>query len=405
MHRLVFFCGGFLLAGCVSSAVGDSRSAPPTRLLGLSRNPDSAAGRWRVDEKRSASVFRSADGSLAPFFAVTIAGESAPRLYCDLDVPPGCVQARCETGDILSLGTSEVLDVGPGSRRWELRFTHATLRAVGAAEGELRFSWADRRDGPYLEFASVPFRLYAILGTPVLPWVAFPDSDDNPHAPWVRALAIAATWAGGARTVDEVATRITRAVYALGTGPSPRLRWEGQVSHFCVNYAQIPSRNAYTLDRFDLARLLDVLEMPPAAPQEVDCNDVASTVYALSNLLGCSLTLMSIGIDRPLANRTRLRLHAVQPLGHDGFIEGLTLLSHQVAWSGSPSRNGFVYDASLGLYGPGGATPACGLRFGAVSEPDSYVSCLALDAPFLILIGTQNRPIAPLKFQESVLHR
>jgi len=405
MHRLVFFCCGFLLAGCGSSAVGGTRFASSARLLGISRNPDSAAGHWRYDEKHSTSVFQGGDGSFAPFFAVAIAGESAPRLYCDLDVPPGCIRVCGETGDFLSLGTSAVLNVGPESRRCELTFANPTLPVVGEADGTLRFSWAPRRDGPYVDFASVPFRLYTILGTPVFPWVAFPDSDENPHAPWIRALAMAASWARGARNLDEVATRITKAIYALGTGPSPRLKWEGHTSHFCVNYAQIPSRNAYTLDRFDLTRLLEALEMHSAPPQEVDCNDIASTVYAMSNLLGCSLTLMSIGIDRPLANRTRLRLHAVQPLGHDGLIEGLTLLSHQVAWWGSPSRNGFVYDASLGLNGPGGAMPVCGLRFGEVSEPDSYVSSLALDAPFLILIGTQNRPIAPLRFQESAPDR
>jgi hypothetical protein len=395
MIRGLVLAGAILAAaGCEGPPTGDPASLHRPRLLGVSRNPDSPTGRWRVDEK-------TATGPSAPFFVVVIAGDGAPSVGCDLEVPAGFVEVRCETGADLTLGTSEPIALGSGRSFAPVTFRDPVLPAVGTAAGDLRFSWAARREGPYAEFARVPFRLFAILSTPCFPWVAFPDSADNPHAPWVRALGLAAVWARGSRSREEAAARITQSVYDLGSGSAPRLRWNGERSHFCVNYAQIPARNAFTLDRFDLDRLLEVLENPHGGPQEVDCNDIASTVYALSNLLGCSLTLMSLGVDQALSTAPELRFSPVRPLGHDGVVDHLTLLTHQVAWSGSPGRNGFVYDASLGLLVSGAAVPACGWRFGDAGDPESYVRRLSPDAIFLIPTGSQHRPIAPLRIQES----
>ena len=71
-----------------------------------------------------------------------------------------------------------------------------------------------------------------------------------------------------------------------------------------------------------------------------------------------------------------------------------------MAWSGSLSGNGLVYDACFALGEDGSAAPVCGLPCGDVSEKGSCVGHLSVDAPFIILTGSRRRPIAQLEMPQ-----
>jgi hypothetical protein len=382
-------------------------SGKEVELLSLSLNSSAitGVGRWRLDEKSIAPCPEwKAASSLTPsgVAAVYLASEEPVeiRVSCEVAAPEGFLQARYQTTSTLSLGSSEVIGVGPATHRRVLPFLHSRLSHVGVADGELIFEFGTARGGPFYEFARIPNRIYTILGTPTTPWAAVVASEENVHAPWLRALAVAARWAEGAKTRDEAAARITRSLFALGRGPAPRLKWDGGLSRFCTNYALLPSMNAYTLDCFYLSEFLSCLEREGGGPQDVNCGDIASAVCALANLLGCNLSVVTLGLDRALTEKTRFRVGPVWPLGSASRSDELELTSHQVAWSGSMSRNGLVYDACMALDEGGPPSPVCGMPFGDVSEKGSYIRRLSVDAPFLILIGSQRRPIAPLGVQE-----
>jgi hypothetical protein len=319
---------------------------------------------------------------------------------CAIDSSPGFVKSHFETTSKLTLGESEIVSVHPDVRMYSISFAQAKLSEVGAADGELVFSFAHSRSGSFTEFARVPIRIYVILGTPSLPWVASPDYDDNPHGPWLKALEVAARWARGARTRDQAASLITQAVFTLGLPDShQQLRWEGGFPRFCTTYTLQPWRNRFTIDRFYLSDFLRMLERK-GDQQPVNCNDIATAVCTFSNLLGCNLSLMSIGTDRGLRTDPTFKLRSVWPLGNNGYTEDLLFCVHQVAWSGSQSRNGLVYDACLAFDEGGKPAPVCGLRFGDAADKNGYLNKLTWDAPFIIMAGAQCRAIAPLRYRD-----
>ena len=399
------------IVGCSGAPEGraqrcrGSGGAEGVELLSLTLNSSAVTGvrLWRLDEKTIARVPEWTAASPPSCCAAVYLRSEDPdevRISCEVTAPVGLLRARYLTASTLGLGSSEVVAVGPGTGRRTLLFTHPRFPYVGAADGDLTLEYGATLDGPFFEFARVPTRVYAILGTPTAPWAAVTDSEENPHAPWLRALAVAARWAEGATTRDEAAARITRAVFALGRGPAPRLKWNGEQSHFCTPYSLFPSRNAFIVDCFYLSEFLCSLERGNGPPQCVNCNDVASVVCALSNLLGCDLSVVTLGVDRALTTKMSFRLGRVWPLGHDNRADGVELVAHQVAWSGSMSRYGIVYDACMALDEGEQPAPVCGLPFGYVSEKECYVSRLSVDAPFIILSGSQRRPVAPLRIQE-----
>jgi hypothetical protein len=336
---------------------------------------------------RCTAVFRTSES----FEEVVIESE--------IEGPPGFVGVRYETASTLTLGSSDVVRLEPQVRKYSFLFGHATFPSVGKGEGDLVFSFGRERQGPFSEFARIPLRIYTLLGTPSLPWAASADSDDNPHAPWLKALDVAVHWAQGARTCHEAASLITNAVFALSLpGEQSRLKWDGGFAHFCTAYALLPGRNVFTIDRFFLSDFLEMLALREGTPQPVNCSDVASVVYVFSNLLGCKLSMMTLGVDRVRSNEFSFNLHPVCPLGSRVPSEGIALSMHQVAWLGPPDSRGMVYDACFAWSEEGKPTPACGLRFGNASERDSYIARLTPDAPIMLLRSIEQCSIAPMRF-------
>lgn len=397
------------LAGCLSTTPDDQQDAsgrPAARLLSVSLNRSSLTGvrRWRWDEKVLSPVpeWGGPGGQVGRCAAVYLVGEDPTAISIDLDLsaPPGFVRASFESSSTMTLGTSAVVPVGPAALHYKIPFPNPNLPAVGAAEGMLVVRFARETRDPFSDLAAIPLKIYGILGTPGLPWAASPDSEENPHAPWLRALDVATRWARGARTRDEAAGLITDAVFELGaTGKGPRLRWDRGHPHFCSEYSLQPAQNTVSVDRFFLSDFLDALERDGPA-QPVNCSDAATAVYALANLLGCNLTLMTLRIDRAKTHEVSFRLRPVRPMGSSGVVEDLSLTFHQVAWSGGPDRGGLVYDPCVAFPAEGRLLPVCGLRFGDAAEEWSYVARLTPDAAAILLRQTEQRSIAPLRLEE-----
>jgi hypothetical protein len=396
------------LSGCAGKGFGRLHEAPDAtspQFHWVSLNDMSHTGvrRWRVDEATLAPSpeWKRQDGSRDRCTAVFLTSDDFEEvsIECEMDSPVGFIGVQYETASILSFGSSDVVPMDRQVRKYSILFRHATFLRVGKGEGDLVFSFGSERQGPFSEFARIPLRIYTLLGTPSLPWAASPDSDDNPHAPWLKALDVAVLWAQGARTCHEAASLITHAVFALGLpGEQGRLKWDGGLSHFCTTYALLPGRNAFTVDRFFLSDFLEMLEHKEGAPQLVNCSDVAAVVYVFSNLLGCKLSMMTLGVDRARTNEVSFNLRPVCPLGSRGAMEGIALSMHQVAWLGSHDSRGMVYDACLALSEEGRWAPACGLRFGDASDRDSYIARLTAHPPVVLLRSIEQCSIAPLRF-------
>jgi hypothetical protein len=330
-------------------------------------------------------------------------GYAEVSLECELQPVEGYLRVEFETSSSLGLRVSKCIRLDPGIQRYAVPFPEATFPSIGAADGELVFSFGKENSGRFSQFARLPLRIYTILGTPSLPWVAAPDSDDNPHAPWIRALDVAVQWARGARTRHEAASLITHAVFGLGlSGETGRLRWVGDLPQFCTNYSLQPERNAFSVDRFFLSDFLDVLKTKGGSTQPVNCNDIAAAVYTFANLVGCNLGLTTLELDRAMTNEVTFTVRSIWPLGAQGFVECLPLSSHQVTSLSTPDGRILVYDACLAFSENGKPVPACGLRLGNGMDKGSYVGRLTPDASFLRLHHVDQRSIAPMKYQETL---
>lgn len=394
------------LSGCSSAGEGSGTRRLPG-IASLTWNSASATGvrRWRLDERRTSpapdwDAGRRSDG---PCPLVLFAGAGPLRLTigCCPEVPAGLVRADFETRSKFSLGASDPLRVEPRELCYCMTFSHPILPSVGAGDGVLVFTFASSALEKPIAFARIPLRLYSILGTPNLPWVATPDSDDNPHAPWLRALEMAVRWARGARTPHEAASLITYSIFALGLPEEgSRLQWEGTRSRFCTNYALEPARAAVSVDRFYLAEFLDALERKGDPPQAVDCHDVAAAVYTFSNLLGCNLGLMTLAADSSTSGEEGFTSGHLRPLGVPGALKAISLRSHQVAWWGGADGNGMVYDACFAF--PDGARPlpACGMRYGIGADGDGYLARLNGGGGQIVLSRLEQRCIAPVKLRD-----
>lgn len=398
------------IAGCTSRNSDPLARRPDgelPQLLSISMKGASSTGvrRWRIDETTPAPSpeWSAADDSRVPLIAVFRTSDEYAEVSVDCELEPqeGYLKAAFETSSNLSLQASKCVRLHPGIRLYDLPFPRAAFPSIGTADGVLVFSFGKESNGRFSEFARLPLRIYTILGTPCLPWVAAPDSDDNPHAPWIIALDIAVQWARGARTRHEAASLITHAVFGLGLeGETGRLKWVGSFPQFCTNYSLQPGRNAFSVDRFFLSDFLDALKVKGASPHPVNCHDVSAAVYTFANLVGCNLGLTTLEVDRGITNGANFNVRPVWPLGSRGIVEGLSFSSHQVNSLTTPDGRMLIYDACLAFSENGRPVPACGLPLGNGADNESYVGKLTPDASLLRLHKVEQRSIAPLRYQE-----
>jgi hypothetical protein len=127
------------------------------------------------------------------------------------------------------------------------------------------WTWQMWTNNAWTNFDTSDHTIYVVLNVPNAPWV---QVGDVTQLPWADALDLACTWALGAKTLDEVAERITTR----------------------VNRQQNESYTPMTMFGFGDYSLASYLtHVNGGAPFIMNCTDAADAVTTLSNLLGCTL--------------------------------------------------------------------------------------------------------------------
>ncbi|NMC19289.1 MAG: hypothetical protein GYA33_02615 [Thermogutta sp.] len=190
-----------------------------------------------------------------------------------------------------------------------------------------------------------PILIYTILAAPGAPWNLNDDpAQDDTQMPWRTVLDTitrrtywntgSVLWGGGAATVEEVAARITTALNEGG-----RFRYEDFIgrSRYVVE-ADMYGNPGY----FDLTAYHNQITGDGAAAL-ANCLDMAWGVAAMSNLLGDSMHVMLL--DGPFQTNP-VCLVGSDPADPTSWTASAWAF-HAVAWRGSDSDSGAVYDACL----------------------------------------------------------
>jgi hypothetical protein len=222
---------------------------------------------------------------------------------------PAC---RGETGFV----TFELKDV----RIWDV--------GVGAHDVAWRWQYRLPPDGDWTGFDTSAHRIYTVLKTPEPPWQQQHYEPSNTLLPWADALDRACAWAAGAKDADAAAELVTRAANDLGAG---LLHYTGD--------------NQYTDSRhFDCQAFLDRLGGKVGNGSCVNCDDCAAIVYTFSNILGCSLTRMSI---EPVQGQAYFSLKPIIKIGIPGWRDTGKFVHHCVAAEGHCRDEDEVFDACV----------------------------------------------------------
>lgn len=259
-----------------------------------------------------------------------------------------------------------------------LRLT-GSLRDVPVGVYGARWRWQcrSRPQEAWSDIGVTNHTVYVTLGAPTRPWVQTPLHPANVLLPWLDVLDIACRWASGARTQDQAAERITRAVNDLGgrffeydcIGPGAALLGS-------PHYTVVPGV-------FDCSGFLERLRGGIGNGRYVNCSDCAAIVATFANVLGCDLWQSKMGGVLPFP------LNPTRSIGSRVWQSVCTvgaLAIHEVAWKDRCLEDDDLYDACLELDGDADPTRA------------PHVPLLAANLPFgrLGVERYRNRLVAPL---------
>jgi hypothetical protein len=172
-----------------------------------------------------------------------------------------------------------------------------------------------------VDFDTTSHKVYLVLDVPSGPWVQ--TSADDVQLPWVSALETACMWALGAKTADEAAARVTRAVNTQPLASYTPVTMFGWVSYQLGSY---------------------LAAIGGGAPFVMNCTDAANAVTTLSNLLGCDLWE---GRFFDMQTREFLTLSGDPADPADWVPWGWSY--HEICWLASMTPSGPVYDGCLQL--------------------------------------------------------
>jgi len=211
----------------------------------------------------------------------------------------------------------------------DFELQNVLIWTVGVSVSTTEWRWQFRATGTdrWTDFAITRHRIYTVLQIPNCPWQQNPSEEEITQLPWAEALEYACDWAAGALDVDEVAMLVTRNVYDLGLS---HFRYDGSLSF-------------YSCPNFNCTQFLDVLKGGLGVARLLNCSDCATVVSSFANLLGCDLRQVQLGPCSFTTNPIKLISHkqeAPEPFG-----------GHEVAWKGSVTDDGRVFDACLQLDG------------------------------------------------------
>jgi hypothetical protein len=227
-------------------------------------------------------------------------------------------------------------DADGESRLLEFRLANHRIAKRGVGTYFVSWRWQYKRRSTWITFGSTEHRVYVVVDIPFAPWYQnCPNGEhqDCSSLPWVTALDIACSWARGAKTKEAAAQLIADAFNA-----SPLISYASQ-SVFVSAW-----------DSCLLSSLLHLLRL--GIPVVANCSDCASTIVALSNLLGCKL--FAGRMDPTFkGNDNSIDTHEVVLIGgnpsKESDWETQNFGYHEVAWWEKVTEDGYVYDACLQL--------------------------------------------------------
>jgi len=226
---------------------------------------------------------------------------------------------------------------------FELQNPRLWTRGVGTHP--VTWLWQYRLGGTLLwqNFALTRHKIYTILTLPTDPWQQAPFNLSNTQLPWTEVLDVACDWAYGAKTLDEAAARITRAVYDLGDSS---LRYGCELGGF-TQYTDL------FYPYFYCSEFLEYLNGGIGRGGLINCTDCATIVSTFANILGCDLWQARMGADFPVFATNPIRAIGYDKWGSACGFAGFSM--HEVAWKGACSVDDELFDACLEL--DGGSDP------------------------------------------------
>jgi hypothetical protein len=238
-------------------------------------------------------------------------------------------------GGVLGALRPRAVTFGPDGRSGFEVFSleGARLRSARVGVHEQTWRWQFRPDAhqPWTDFATSAHRIYVVVSVPGRPWQQAPYAPSNLQLPWTAALEHACRWAEGARTLDEAAALVTRAVFDLG----PELLEYG---------CPVGGFPQYAFPEFHLSAFLARLRGEWGHGPWVNCTDCATIVSTFANVLGCRLWQSGMGLFAPFA------LNEIVAIGGDSWETACdwgNFVYHEVAWKGGCTEDDAVYDACL----------------------------------------------------------
>ncbi len=334
--------------------------ASPSAVVELGANPPT------LDDATQPACFSRAHLDNEEAFEVTLEFRTAQRPAADLTVT-----AVPDPRGSNVLGTIERFQLraddwdSNNRQRVTVPIVDHRLGQAAVSASTVIWNWKFVDESGSVTTAATSHRVFVILDQPDHPWAAGGDqAAELDTLPWPAVLEIACTWAVGATSEVEAATRVTAAVFELGWEVPGRVRLRyraGDQSY--VTFSGTPLHFHCEVFLADIAG---------ARPAFVNCIGASSIVTTFSNIVGCRLR--PIVIDAPDCNL--FKLNPIVPLG-GGTTED-EFVNHVVAASGVKEgrslEDALVFDAALTVdadaqpSSPPRSPAQAGLRVGRTSD-------------------------------------
>lgn len=247
------------------------------------------------------------------------------------------------TGNVLGDVKPKRIDLSAeGEDGWHwFELQNARLASRGVGRHKVIWLWQYRPEGSslWIDMDTTSHTIYTVLDPPTEPWRQLPFGTDNTQLPWIDVLDFACAWAAGAVTKSDVAQRITRSVFALGS--------VGLLEYGCPIWAmEMYAKSSDPWNHFDCTAFIERLRGGVGNGRYVNCTDCASIVSTFANILGCDLWQSRMGKYLP-----HFDMNKIIAIGSReweipcGIWPGFSF--HEVAWTGQCDVEDKVYDACL----------------------------------------------------------
>lgn len=215
------------------------------------------------------------------------------------------------------LGTSSEATIsipaGGAAQDVTLSFTGHSIGSDGV--GVFRQSWVisfcASSGSTWEALGAAEVDVYVLAARPTAPWEERDPSLPPPwNMPWTDVLDHACVWAAGATTLEEVASKLTRAFFddVAGGLPDPRFQYLADAPLYVTD----PTSAVFD---FKLeALLVDLVAV--GVTTSINCSDGSSIVSVFAGILGCPVCRIRI---TPPGADTDFLIHDVQPMGWGRF--------------------------------------------------------------------------------------